>query len=159
MEHRRTIKVICLTFCLTLPLFLLKYALWCSQSMYEDQFLLLVARPGLCSGAAGVLECSLLGSGRKILFKVSTITFPGVVYSGMLMCLERWPWWPLTCWGPVGFPIRHLIRRTSSLPLSSIESTTLEHVKGIHWQASCLRDRGQRSSEDLDCAVQLCSWT
>lgn len=30
----------------------------------------------------------LLGSGRKILFNVSTITFPGVIYSGMLMCLE-----------------------------------------------------------------------
>lgn len=30
----------------------------------------------------------LLGSGRKILFNVSTITLPGVIYSGMLMCLE-----------------------------------------------------------------------
>lgn len=30
----------------------------------------------------------LLGSWRKILFNVSTITFPGVIYSGMLMCLE-----------------------------------------------------------------------
>lgn len=30
----------------------------------------------------------LLGYGRKILFNVSTITFPGVIYSGMLMCLE-----------------------------------------------------------------------
>lgn len=30
----------------------------------------------------------LLGTGRKILFNVSTITFPGVIYSGMLMCLE-----------------------------------------------------------------------
>ncbi len=30
----------------------------------------------------------LLGSGRKILFNVSTITFPGVIYSGMLMCLD-----------------------------------------------------------------------
>lgn len=30
----------------------------------------------------------LRSSGRKILFNVSTITFPGVIYSGMLMCLE-----------------------------------------------------------------------
>lgn len=31
---------------------------------------------------------ALLGSGRKILFNVSTITFPGVIYSGMLMWLK-----------------------------------------------------------------------
>lgn len=30
----------------------------------------------------------LLGFRRKILFNVSTITIPGVIYSGMLMCLE-----------------------------------------------------------------------
>lgn len=55
----------------------------------------------------------LLRSGRKILFNVSTITFPGVIYSGMLMCLEST--------GPCG-PWHRFLRAF----LSSIRSGTAQ---------------------------------
>lgn len=55
----------------------------------------------------------LLSSGRKILFNVSTITFPGVIYSGMLMCLESA--------GPCG--LWHALLRVF---LSSIRSGTAQ---------------------------------
>lgn len=58
----------------------------------------------------------LLSSKRKILFNVSTITFPGVIYSGMLMCLEST--------GPCG--LWHRLRWAF---LSSIRSGTAQALR------------------------------
>lgn len=75
----------------------------------------------------------LLGSGRKIRCNGSTITFPGVIYSGMLMCFGsadprglqhglRW-----------AFPIKHPIRssRSSVVPLPPVGTPKIDAARAL----------------------------